>query len=102
LVLDENGNKIGSNYRWLDNGKDKFIVGNEEIRKICYDKIARYYRKNYLTVDETYKQMNDEIGDENVDKRCFSNQKTEEIVNETGTNSTDDISDSDIVDIQTS
>lgn len=101
--LDENGKRIGRNYRWSSNGKDAYIEGNEEVRTICLDKITRYYRKNYLTVNETYKSLGNVLGDEDVDKRCFATIETsfEVIDSESSKNTLEiEISDADIISME--
>jgi hypothetical protein len=77
----ENGSKVRGNYRWAKSSttSGNYIEDNETVRAICFEKIARYYRKNYLTVDETYKYLGNKLGEEGVDERCFSGvEKSEE------------------------
>jgi RecA/RadA recombinase len=45
------------------------MVGNEEIRKKCIDKLAKYYRMNYLTIDMMYKEAGNTLGELSEDER---------------------------------
>ena len=95
----EDGKKINKAYWWAKSsarGKTNHIEDNEEVRKICQEKITRHYRKVYSTVDDTYKYLDNPIGSEGVDERCFSGVSVSD--KEVVTNDSE-INDSDLINI---
>jgi RecA/RadA recombinase len=42
--------------RWVD------IAGNDEMRRVCYEKLVHHFRRNYMTIDLLYEHLGIETG----------------------------------------
>jgi len=91
LHFSDGTKKLGKNYRWTD------MEYNEEVRSICKEMVANYYRSRFKTLDETFKLIENTLGDKDTFSRVFDKIQVQE--DSSDNEDPDAVTESDLIDI---